>query len=77
MLDKEFKYFIDHQDELVKKYNHRFIVIIGEKVVGNYDDYEQALFETIKQYQPGTFLIQECIAGEEAYTETFSQPYFA
>jgi len=71
MLDKEFKYFLDHQDELVKKYNHRFIVIVGESVVGDYDDYEQALFESVKKYTPGTFLIQECAAGEEVYTDTF------
>jgi hypothetical protein len=71
MLDKEFQYYLDNQSELVKKYNGRFIVIIGEDVVGNYDSYEQALFESMKQYELGTFLIQECTEGEEAYTQTF------
>ena len=27
MLKKEFQYYLDNQDELVKKYNHRFLVI--------------------------------------------------
>ena len=71
MLEKEFKYFIDHQDELVQKYNNRFLVIIGENVVGDYDDYEQAYFESIKKYELGTFLIQLCGEGEDVYTETF------
>ena len=71
MLDKEFQYYLDNQDELVKKYNGRFIVIVGEEVVGNYESYEQGLFESMKQHKLGTFLIQECTEGEEAYTQTF------
>jgi len=27
MLDKEFKYFVDHQNDLVQKYSGRYIVI--------------------------------------------------
>jgi len=72
MLDKEFKYYLDHQDKLLKKYNNRFVVITGEKVVGDYDSFEQALLQSIeKKYELGTFLIQECTAGEDAYTQTF------
>jgi len=71
MLDREFSYYLSHQDELVKKYNNRFLVIIGEEVVGDYDNYEQALFQSMKKYEMGTFLIQECTEGEEAYTQTF------
>ncbi|KAA6349880.1 hypothetical protein EZS27_002776 [termite gut metagenome] len=71
MLDKEFKYYLDNQDELLKKYNGRFIVVVGGKVVGDYDSFEQALFHSKKKHELGTFLIQECTAGEDAYTQTF------
>ncbi|GHT03109.1 hypothetical protein AGMMS49525_07670 [Bacteroidia bacterium] len=71
MLDKEFKYYLDNQGELLKKYNNRFIVIVGDKVVGDYDSYEQALFQSVGTYELGTFLIQECTEGEDAYTQTF------
>jgi hypothetical protein len=72
MLDKEFKYYLDNQNELLKKYNNRFIVIVGKEVVGDYDSFEQALFQSIeKKYELGTFLIQECTEGEDAYTQTF------
>jgi hypothetical protein len=72
MLDKEFQYYLDNQNELLKKYNNRFIVIVGNEVVGDYDSFEQALFQTIeKKYELGTFLIQECTEGEDAYTQTF------
>jgi len=71
MLNTEFKYFLDHQSELVKKYNNRVLVIIGEKVVDDYADYDQAVFQSLKKYDPGSFLLQECTEGEEAYTDTF------
>jgi len=71
MLDREFSYYLEHQSELLKKYNNRFIVIIGEKVVGDYGSHEQALFLSAKKYKRGTFLIQECTEGEKAYTVTF------
>lgn len=72
MLEKEFRYYLDHQDELLEKYNKRFVVIVGEEVVGDYDSFEQALSQSLdKKYELGNFLIQECTAGEDAYTQTF------
>lgn len=71
MLDKEFKYYLDNQNELVKKYNHRFLVIKDCKVIGDYESYDKALFETSKTHELGTFLIQECTEGDSAYTQTF------
>jgi hypothetical protein len=71
MLEKEFKYYLDHQKSLVKKYNNKYIVIKGEKVIGSYDSNEEAYFETIKTHELGTFIIQLCTPGPEAYTQTF------
>lgn len=71
MLNKEFQYYLDNQSELVKKYNNRFVVIIGENVVGDYDSHEQALYDSMKKYELGTFLIQKCTEGNDAYTQTF------
>ena len=71
MLDKEFQYFIDHQDELVKKYGGKYIVIKGEKVIGAYPSEIKAYKETVKNHELGTFLIQLCEPGEDNYTQTF------
>ncbi|MDR0971069.1 MAG: DUF5678 domain-containing protein [Bacteroidales bacterium] len=71
MLEKEFKYYLDNQDELVKKYNNKYIVIVGEEVIGAYDSDADALFETEKTHQLGTFLIQKCTPGPDDYTQTF------
>jgi len=68
MLDTEFKYYIDNQDEIVKSYNGKVVVIKDNKVVGAYDSDEDAYFESIKKYKQGTYLIQLCTPGDGAYT---------
>ena len=71
MLEKEFQYYLDHQKELVEKYNGKYLVIIEDKVVAFYDSFEDALAESQKKYQVGTFLIQQCLPGEDNYTQSF------
>ncbi len=70
-LEHEFKYFLDHQEELVEKYRGRVVVIVGDEVIGDYVDEAQAVQETQKTHELGTFLVQKCEPGEEAYTQVF------
>jgi hypothetical protein len=71
MLEKEFQYYLDHQAELVEKYNGKFLVIKDEQVIGVYDTDEEAYFQTIQKHEPGTFLIQFCESGDSSYTQSF------
>ena len=71
MLDIEFQYYLDNQGDLVKKYNGRYIVIVNEKVIGDYGDYSQALSNSLRNYEMGTFLVQKCSPGNKDYTLTF------
>jgi hypothetical protein len=71
MLDKEFKYYMDHQEELVKKFDGKFLVIRDETVEGAYNNQLEAYTEAKKKYEVGTFLIQHCSAGEENYSHSF------
>ena len=71
MLKKEFKYYLAHQPELVKKYKGKFIVIKNEKVIGAYNSHAEAYNETIQNEKLGTFLIQHCLLGKESYSQTF------
>ena len=71
MLDKEFKYYKDHQEELVKEYNGKFVVIKDETILGAYESELKALTETKKKHKVGTFLIQHVSPGEESYSQTF------
>jgi len=70
-LDKEFKWYLDHQDELLKEYDGKVIVIKNCQVLGNYADFAEAVEETAKEHEMGTFLVQKCTAGDEDYTATF------
>jgi len=70
-LEKEFKYYINHQAELVEKYNGKFIVIKDCKVIGAFDSELEAINTTSEQYELGTFLVQKCEPGSESYTQTY------
>jgi hypothetical protein len=70
-LQKEFEYFRAHQDELVAKYNGRFVVIKDDAVIAVFDDQARAVLETQKKHPLGTFLVQRVAPGTSAYTRTF------
>ena len=70
-LEKEFTYYLDHQDELVARYNGKFIVIKNCSVIGAYDSEFKAIEETQKAHPLGTFLVQKCEPGTASYTQTF------
>ena len=71
MLKDEFEYFLKHQKELADKYNGKFLVIKGQKVIGVYDSELKAVEETSKKEKLGTFLVQKCEPGEASFTQTF------
>ena len=71
MLDKEFKYYVNNQRKLVAKYDGKYLVIKGEEVIGSYDSEDQASFETKKEHETGTFLIQYCEKGKASNTQSF------
>jgi hypothetical protein len=70
-LEKEFEFYLKHQAELVKKFNGKFLVIKGEKVVGAYDSEADAIKSGSQEFELGTFLVQKCEPGAESYTQTF------
>lgn len=70
-LENEFNYYLGHQDEFVKQYNGKFIVIKGNKILGAYDTELEAIRQTSKTEKLGTFLIQKCEPGEASYTQNY------
>ncbi len=70
-LEKEFQYYLNNQAELVKKYSGKFIVIKGEQVLGAYDSEIEAIEETSREHELGSFLVQKCEPGTESYTQTY------
>lgn len=70
--EQELKYFIEHQNELVREHRGKTLVLRGEKVEGVYDSPLDALIEAEKQWPIGTFMLQPCVPGPEAYTVTIA-----
>jgi len=71
ILQQEFEFYLAHQDELVKKYDGKYIVLKGQKVIGVFDDELSAVTETQKSHELGTFLVQLAEPGNSAYSQTF------
>lgn len=70
-LQKEFDFYLSHQDVLVEKYNGRVIVIKDGIVIGVYDSELDAINETQKTHPMGTFLVQSVSEGDSEYSQTF------
>lgn len=72
MFEQELQYFIDNQDELVRKHNGKVLVLMDEKVVGVYLTTLEAYLDASRKYEPGSYMIQKCEPGVDAYTVTLS-----
>lgn len=70
-LTVEFEFYLANQDEMVDKYDGKFIVIKGQKVLGEYDSELAAVTETKKVHELGTFLIQKVSTGDAEYSMSF------
>lgn len=78
MLKDELEFFITNQAELVKQYFGKILVIKNKGIIGVYDSALEAYLESQKENELGTFMIQPCENGMEAYTVTISsQEIFA
>ncbi len=74
MFEKELDFFIANQDELVARYPGQVLVIKDQEVVGAFRSPLEAYLEATKRFTPGSFAIQRCLAGQDAYTVTVSGP---
>ncbi len=72
MLKDEFKYYLKNQDELVKRYNGRVLVIKDKQVHADFLSNKEALKWGREHFEPGTFIIQLCTPGPDAYTKHFN-----
>jgi hypothetical protein len=69
MLDIAWEYYLKNQEWLAKEHHGKEVVIVGESFWGYFDSIQEAYWEAIKVHEEGTFLIQTCLPGREAYTQ--------
>ena len=64
-LNTEVQFYKQNKADLVAKFEGRYVVIVGKTVVGDYDNYQDAVIITAKTYKPGTFFVQLVTAEDE------------
>jgi hypothetical protein len=65
MFEKENAFYRAHLPEFLKEYPDKELVIIGNQVIGVYDRLGQAVQETAKTHEPGTFCVKHVQEREE------------
>ena len=73
-LEREFEFYLERQDELVRRYRGKFVVVRGCEVIGAYDDEIEAIERSAQRFPLGSFLVQKCEPGTESYTQVFHSP---
>ena len=53
-----FKYYLDNQEELVKKYDGKYLVITADGVQGAFDSLGDGYDTALKTYGKGNFMLQ-------------------
>jgi hypothetical protein len=72
MFERELQFFIANQDRLVAEHRGKTLVLQGDEVVGAYDNALDAYVDAAAKYEPGTFMVQPCLEGSDAYTVTIT-----
>jgi hypothetical protein len=62
---KEYRWYQANQDELVKQYRGRYLVIFNQTVIGDYNSMGDAYRATIKTHPQDTFLVHLCVPESE------------
>lgn len=72
MFKEELAFFVANQERLVNEHQGKVLAIKGSEILGVYETPLQAYLETKRQHEPGTFMIQLCEPGPQAYSVTIS-----
>jgi hypothetical protein len=70
-LRDEFDYYLEHQAELAAKYDGKVVAIKSGALLGVYNSELEAVTETEKTQERGTFLVQRVTRGPSGHTQTF------
>ena len=65
--DRDYEWFVQHHEELEKKYTGRVVAIFDEQILGDYESEGEAAEATIKTHPLGTFIVQRVLPGNPPY----------
>jgi hypothetical protein len=76
-LGANFTWYLANQDELVKKYNGKELLIVDGAVVGAYDKRGDAYVDGALKYGFGNFSLQPCSPGDrDTIGPLLNMPHF-
>jgi hypothetical protein len=78
MLEKEYKYYKDHQNELVSRYPDKYLIIKDQKVISVFETLSEAIdFANANGLIEGEYLLQLCAQKRRGLACVFrSRAYF-
>lgn len=68
MQELDFEWFKENYTELYRRYGECHIAIKAQCVLGIYGSHIEAVKETSKTEELGTFIVQKCDGSDEAYS---------
>lgn len=72
LFEQELSFFIRNQEQLVKEHEGKVLAIKGNQILGVYESPLEAYLETQREHPLGTFMLQLCSPGPDAYTVTIN-----
>ena len=76
-MNENFEWFMDQYDNLRNIYGDAFLAIKDKKVLCAYSSYGDAVRETQKTEELGTFIVQECRKSGEMFQCCIASMNFA
>ena len=67
--DLDYEWFLENYDRLFAEYGDAYLAIKNKSVLGRYDSYAEAVYETEKTEELGSFIVQHCNGNETGYTD--------
>jgi hypothetical protein len=72
MFDRELAFFIANQADLVARFDGQVLLLRGDEIAGVYDSALAAYCDAQARFEPGSYMIQPCAPGPDAYTVTIT-----
>ena len=68
LLDQEFDYFIENQQDIFKKYGNKYVIIKDKQVAASFEDEITAIIESRNKFDKGTYIIQKSGPDSSVYS---------
>lgn len=63
----DFQWFLDNYEMLYQQYGHKYFAIQNKKIIGIFEDKNEAIDITSQLHEIGTFIVQECNGNDSVY----------